>query len=731
MLTTFLRGILAAASCPGPSPGRVFVSPNGSDANTGCSASVPILTIERAQAVARATRRSLDVVVIQIDEGVYELAAPLRLNGEFDSSTQWTAAPGTRPIISAGRRVKRWRDEGGGLFSSDLRTLLESTTSPSAHLALGELSPRGWASPYRWQSCEDYDVEYCAFVGNDGSRFASALELFASGAAQNLAAWPNTDFLKHSATTPGSPFRPWLNGSLAWGGGRTNAAGRRGLRLSSARPNTKRWSKMNRGNQMWIHIGEEWKDAHCPLDETNAIGAPDDNASSTTLWLSNAPDATTHSLSCTGDDQTLDASRPLGSEPDTPPRIYIYNVLAELDVEGEYFVDRNSANWTVWWRPPGGNVSSSNAAYVSLLQNVVSMENVTDVALVGLSLRHARGDGVAIVGCANVSIRRSEIIGHGNLGVNMTNCSDSSVVDSVIAETGDGGVWLQGGDRASLTKSNLTLVGCNLSTFNRWDRTYRPGVSLLGCGARVERCTFTRSPHQCVMIVGNEHSVLDSTFTASLFESSDSGAVYSEQDWTFRGNRIVGSTFKDLHSLYYPRMLWAYPSHPRAGGWWGDWVKAVHLDNQVGGFLVANNTFIDVSYAFDINGGSGHVIVNNTFGSCPVVNCTTLISMHACSGGSLPCPPLSTYSPYTVQTALPRVPWNGSVWRAAYPLLIKMIEEELYCVPYANTISYNSYDNATCINFPVRRDRASAAELVAWGFTGVGNTNTRACPPLA
>ena len=233
-----------------------------------------------------------------------------------------------------------------------------------------------------------------------------------------------------------------------------------------------------------------------------------------------------------GDDQTLDASRPLGSEPDTPPRIYIYNVLAELDVEGEYFVDRNSANWTVWWRPPGGNVSSSNAAYVSLLQNVVSMENVTDVALVGLSLRHARGDGVAIVGCANVSIRRSEIIGHGNLGVNMTNCSDSSVVDSVIAETGDGGVWLQGGDRASLTKSNLTLVGCNLSTFNRWDRTYRPGVSLLGCGARVERCTFTRSPHQCVMIVGNEHCVLDSTFTASLFESSDSGAVYSEQDWT-------------------------------------------------------------------------------------------------------------------------------------------------------------------------------------------------------
>ena len=54
-------------------------------------------------------------------------------------------------------------------------------------------------------------------------------------------------------------------------------------------------------------------------------------------------------------------------------------------------------------------------------------------------------------------------------------------------------------------------------------------------------------------------------------------------------------------------------------------VKAIHLDNQVSGFLVEGNTFENYSYALDINGGTGHVIRDNHFGSCPADTCSTVI----------------------------------------------------------------------------------------------------------
>ena len=60
------------------------------------------------------------------------------------------------------------------------------------------------------------------------------------------------------------------------------------------------------------------------------------------------------------------------------------------------------------------------------------------------------------------------------------------------------------------------------------------------------------------------------------------------------GNVIRGNTIDGVHSLYYPREEWMYAKYPTPDGRWGDYVKAIHLDDQVGGFLIEGREMLSI-----------------------------------------------------------------------------------------------------------------------------------------
>ena len=65
-------------------------------------------------------------------------------------------------------------------------------------------------------------------------------------------------------------------------------------------------------------------------------------------------------------------------------RFYIYNLLAELDEAGEYFVDR--ARGVLYWKPPAPTAATAGAAgggVVSLLPRVLAIENALRSGAVG------------------------------------------------------------------------------------------------------------------------------------------------------------------------------------------------------------------------------------------------------------------------------------------------------------------------------------------------------------
>jgi parallel beta-helix repeat protein len=80
----------------------LFVSPQGSDANSGLSPDQPFQTLERARDAMRAS----PIKTVYLEGGVYARSAPLSLSAA-DAGETWLGFPGQTPILDGGGAVKR------------------------------------------------------------------------------------------------------------------------------------------------------------------------------------------------------------------------------------------------------------------------------------------------------------------------------------------------------------------------------------------------------------------------------------------------------------------------------------------------------------------------------------------------------------------------------------------------------------------------------------------------
>jgi len=121
---------------------------------------------------------------------------------------------------------------------------------------------------------------------------------------------------------------------------------------------------------------------------------------------------------------------------------YAYNILAEIDSPGEWYVDRKGG--VVYFWPPAP--IDSGTVVVSVLPTMVTMKEVSHVTLRGMIVGAARGTAIRmsggtanrIVGCTLRNIGGGAVAVSGGTGHGVVGCD--------IYETGSGGISLNGGD---------------------------------------------------------------------------------------------------------------------------------------------------------------------------------------------------------------------------------------------------------------------------------------------
>jgi hypothetical protein len=335
-------------------------------------------------------------------------------------------------------------------------------------------------------------------------------------------------------------------------------------------------------------------------------------------------------------------------------RFYAYNVLAELDHPGEWYLDRAHRRILIWPPRPGAD------ARVSIASELVSMRGASDVVLRDLAFEAARGDAVTIDHGSRDEVAGCSIRAVGGWGVQVTGGTHVRVVGCTIAGTGLGGISLGGGDRATLTPAGHAAVGNDIHDYARWKRTYEPAIALVGVGSRAEHNHIHDAPHEAIAFEGNDHQIEGNRIEHVCTETADAGAIYGGRDWTMRGTTIANNLVRDVRG---------FDGHGAVG---------VYLDDMLSGTRVTGNTFFDVARAMFVGGGRDNTIEYNLFATCDV-------AVHVDARG------LEWASSSIDRDLVPRlnaVPYTSVAWTARYPELGHLLDEAP-AEPRGNRIAHN------------------------------------------
>ncbi|MFC2085755.1 right-handed parallel beta-helix repeat-containing protein [Bacteroidota bacterium] len=552
-----------------------YVAVDGDDAASG-SIDNPFASLERARDAIRELKDSRSIpagtVRVSVREGVYSLDSTFALD-ERDSGTtktriEYRGYPGEEVRLIGGQFL----DPSRAGVDSDSIVVFDLMASGISDF--GENRPHGHAQPV----------------------VRAPLELFFKQEAMQIARYPNEGSM---------PIGPIIDGGSV--------------------PRIQDYS--NRGaifeytddrHARWVGLDDVW------LQGTFMWGYSDDNI----LVESIDPET-----------RQVKLARPhmYGVGTGKPYRQYVaLNIRAELDSPGEWYLDRNDGKLYFW--PPGPATSLDDAEIaVSMLEDpLVQLVGVSNVTLRDLTIEFGRGMGIYMEGgennlLAGLTIRNLGTIGilvgqgarqtfpelthddyegepvSGQVGSLIThryhhiawnrNAGHNHTIQSCdIYNTGAGGVYLGGGDRATLEPGNSAVENSRFWNNQRRNKFMFAGIIIEGVGQRVAHNEVFGSDFQAITASGNEHVFEFNHVHHVGLDSDDTSPWGMGRDPSGRGNIVRYNFFHDV-------------GRPDRMG------MGVYLDDGTSGTLVHGNVFRSVASYGTVynNAGSDNIITNNIF----------------------------------------------------------------------------------------------------------------------
>jgi formylglycine-generating enzyme required for sulfatase activity len=273
---------------------------------------------------------------------------------------------------------------------------------------------------------------------------------------------------------------------------------------------------------------------------------------------------------------------------------YAFNALSEIDLPGEWCLDRQAG--MLYFYPPGPLVEGS--AVVSVTGTLLNMQSVSHVTLRGFTLEAARGHGALIESGTSNRFIGCTFRNLGRYAVNVFGGSGNGVVGCDITETGEGGILLSGGDRTSLSPAGHHAVNNHIHHYARWIRVLKPAIQLWGVGNRAANNLIHNAPHMAMGLSGNDHVIESNEIHSVVYETNDAGAIYMGRDWTMRGNVIRHNYLHDVSGLG------------------GLFAAGIYLDDMFSSADISSNVFYNVLNAAFIGGGRDNSVINNIFVDC-------------------------------------------------------------------------------------------------------------------
>ena len=372
-------------------------------------------------------------------------------------------------------------------------------------------------------------------------------------------------------------------------------------------------------------------------------------------------------------------------------RFYAANLLCELDREGEWCVDPKR-KLIYFWPPVNGK---NESAWLTVnTGGLISLSKASNITFSGLEFMASINGLVTGTACTTITFENCVFKNTGGNGLTLSRASDCSITGCEFAEIGKTAIAVSGGVRKNLIPSNIKIVNNRIHDFGQVKRTNEPAVRIAddAVGCVVEENTMYNAPECAIVFMGNNHCIANNYIYSVCTEVQDDGVLYTGRDWTARGTIIRNNLIENCGS--------------------GD-VNAVYLDDMASGIDCEGNCIRNVPRAFKIGGGRDDIVRNNT-----IANTGTWL---AADNRGLNWGRPWVQSGGTLSNRLSATPYKDSIWSAAYPGLVPILDDDPGC-PKGNVVTGNILVNAGKANI--------APEVKRYGIiennivSASANTNT-------
>ncbi len=553
-----------------------YVSSSGSDKNNG-SINHPFATIERARDAVREDKLKSheSEYAVYLREGIYHISKTI----EFDKRDSFKD---NAPLIFRAYKNEVVRISGGipiplnkigkvtdesvsDRFISRVKNKILQIDYSGIKIDEGEIIPHGFGRPI----------------------LPAQMELFGKERAYFLARWPNAGYTRYSSVIK--------TGSKPCDG---DYSGKGGIFVYEAK-RVKRWKN---AEDPWIagyfHYGF--------ADDAVAIK----NIDTAKRQIS-----------------TIQPTYYGFASGEKFNGFYGFNLLEEIDIPGEYFVDKTEKKIYFY---PFDNENLSDLSLSLIKEPLIALENSSNIYFENITFECTRGMGIYIEGgsdihfiscifrnmgtvaiCLGKGVDKNGIPASRKLGSfkeylysHQTwdrNCGkDQLIANCEIYNTGAGGIILGGGNRLTLEKGNNRVTNCSIHNFNRIRKTYCGAVNLDGVGNVVDHNEIYDCPSVAIHLNGNDHLIEYNIIHDAGTDGYDMGAIYYGRNPSEQGNIVRYNFFHHI------------------GNENGNIVSIYHDDGACGMTVYGNVFYKSGNMAVEIGGGSDIHYYNNVFVEIPL-----------------------------------------------------------------------------------------------------------------
>ncbi|MBO5099222.1 MAG: right-handed parallel beta-helix repeat-containing protein [Clostridia bacterium] len=358
------------------------------------------------------------------------------------------------------------------------------------------------------------------------------------------------------------------------------------------------------------------------------------------------------------------------------PRFAAVNLIEEIDVPGEWFIDKESNK--LYYYPPHKLTSADVFEIGGIEDDIININSAENLFFEGLTIEKnssqdimdsgvnpkSYDNGIEIIGSNAINIYNCIVRNVAAYGITTTSKSTNVWIDNCrIYNTGLSGIWLTGQNKDTLKSTGHIVSGSHITdvSLNSMNAAAN-GIYLDTTGALVENNTIHNVRTNAIRYIGSENIIRNNEIYLASTETADSGAIYTGRRWDSVGNV---SEKNYIHNIGPKEFV-------------GHSVWYIYYDDSHAGNIARNNILVGRNdeniKGIQIAQGPNNVVESNTF-----VNFGkgSLIELSYRDGFA-----------DSLLDSFETIPYNDTLYMMKYPYLANL--GVLYN-PETNTFDYTKY----------------------------------------